>query len=99
MISIGDVLKIFDSVEKWRKLATLPKEVEALTARIAELERKLAHKDPLACRECGHVPVAIETKRWESATLRTAMQTVRRICPSCGRIDGRDEEIGGTGVT
>ncbi len=94
MIAFSDVLKIFDSTEKWRGLAALPKQFAALTTRVEELERKLGQqRDPLACKECGASPVRIETKEWVSISQKK-MQTVRRICPACGRIDGRDEQIG-----
>ena len=93
MVAFSDISKFFDSVEKWRKLAALPDEMAELRTKIAELERKLSHRDPLACAECGHIPVRIETKQWQSS-FGTNVQTIRRICPDCGRIDGRDVQIG-----
>ena len=95
MVKFSDVSKILDSIEKWRKIEKLPDAVKQLESRIADLETKLSHKDPLACRECGYIPVEITTHEWKAGTagLET-VQTVRRTCPRCGVIDSRDSSLG-----
>ena len=51
---LEDVLKALDRFPVWRRLQTIPTEIDNLEARVAELEEKLGNKWPGdVCRRCG----------------------------------------------
>jgi hypothetical protein len=49
-----DIQKLLESWPLWRRISELPKEVDQLRDRIAELEQKLGDKwPPDVCKFCG----------------------------------------------
>ncbi|WP_027234700.1 ABC transporter C-terminal domain-containing protein [Leisingera caerulea] len=54
MISVSDILKILDKAPIWTTLKEMPQRIEALEARVAELEAKPAKAEHLeTCELCG----------------------------------------------
>lgn len=87
---LDDVMKTLDRIPIWKRLQTLPPEVDALTKRVAALEARLAPATGDQCPKCRAMTFKLdrtepEPEPWGSMG---AMQTVRR-CSSCNyeRID------------
>ncbi len=54
MISVSDILKILDQVPLWKALKEMPKRIDALEKRIAELEGTPKASEHLhTCAQCG----------------------------------------------
>jgi hypothetical protein len=54
MSIVDDTLKVLDRIPIWKRLGTIPAEVDGLTRRVAELEAKLGGKWPAdVCKHCG----------------------------------------------
>jgi hypothetical protein len=89
---VDDVLKAFDRIPIWRRLQTVPDEIDELKSRLAALEEKLAGKWPAdVCRFCGERAVRL------SHTLRANDKGVIReewTCEACGQTDTRSFKVG-----
>jgi hypothetical protein len=59
-ITVKDVLELLDRIPVWRAMKELPDRVEALEARLCDLEAKLAKAPGEACPFCGDRAFRIE---------------------------------------
>jgi len=51
---LEDIMKTLDRIPKWKRLQSVPEEVDDLRNRVAELEEKLGGKwPPDICKFCG----------------------------------------------
>lgn len=54
MVSVSDIVKLLDQVPIWKTIKALPKRVEELEARVAELEKTPKKANHLhTCAQCG----------------------------------------------
>jgi hypothetical protein len=54
MLSVSDILKILDKTPIWKSLKDLPKRLEALEARVAQLETSPKQAEHMhTCAQCG----------------------------------------------
>ncbi|EEB70302.1 conserved hypothetical protein [Ruegeria sp. R11] len=54
MVSVSDMLKILEKAPIWKSLKEMPHRIEALEARVAELEAKPSKPEHLeTCEMCG----------------------------------------------
>lgn len=61
---IDDTLKVLDRIPIWKRLGTVPDEVDDLKRRVADLEEKLNGKWPAdVCRKCGARALRLSTHR------------------------------------
>jgi hypothetical protein len=87
-VSVSDLLKILDQIPIWKSLASLPRRLQALETRVAELEAKASLPiappiDPAkACPMCGaEMKIVAET---DHPTFHFAGVKVHQMsCPSC----------------
>jgi len=91
MGSIEDIRKILSDIPIWKRLGTVPAEVEDLKRRVAELEEKLGGKWPgEVCRFCGER---------QTRLFRTLGPDVTGIvtdvwrCGACGQSDHRMHKV------
>jgi hypothetical protein len=92
MGTIGEITTLLDKIPLWKRLTSMPKELEELQARVAALEAKLAPATGEACPMCD----ARTFKRASSAPHKIfgdmGMVTDRFRCSSCGHEEDRDRE-------
>lgn len=56
---LEDVMKTLERIPVWKRLSTLPAEVEALKSRIEAIEAKLSGATGDACPKCGEMSFRI----------------------------------------
>lgn len=88
---LEDVMKALDRIPIWKRVQQLPSEVEALRARVEQLEARLKPATGDQCPKCRAMHFQLIETRPEPGPFGRelgAMEDVRR-CSSCGyeRID------------
>lgn len=53
MISVSDILKLLEQIPVWKTISALPKRIEALEARVAQLEASKSARPENKCAICG----------------------------------------------
>lgn len=85
--SVGDILKLLDQIPVWKTLATLPKQVRELEARIAALEGRQA-KPSRACPICGS-DMKIESVEPDPTFAFAGVQRHNLACTACAHTEQR----------
>lgn len=84
---LDDTMKLLDRIPVWKRLQTIPDEVDALSKRVVELEEKLGGKwPPDVCKFCG--------ERAARLSHSLGPDTKGKIqqswgCASCGNVEKR----------
>jgi len=55
MVGSKDILDLLDRIPIWKRLTGLPKEVDALSERVAALENQLEPAPGRRCEKCGNL--------------------------------------------
>jgi hypothetical protein len=84
---IEDMFKALDRIPIWKRLQTVPDEVDALKAKVAALEEKLGGKYPAdACKFCGARACRMTASFGANAKGRPQSHWT---CSDCGRVETR----------
>jgi|GEM_PF-1106514 len=85
MISLSDIVKLLEQVPLWKRLKELPGRVEALEAKVAELERTLAAR-PAAdrCPKCQEADLKLASERPHPTFGRHGARLRKLRCVGCG---------------
>jgi len=84
MFAIKDLLALLEEWPKWKRIRETPDNLEALAARVSELEKKLARCPGDGCPKCGELAFRVESSAPDGifgdvgATKRTMK------CEKCG---------------
>ena len=81
MSIVDDVLKALDRIEMWRTLQGLPSRMDALEARMAEID---AGRAPGACPKCGKGPLRVADIKPHPVFNDFGGETHELICDACG---------------
>ncbi|GAB1389876.1 MAG: hypothetical protein AMXMBFR78_11460 [Rubrivivax sp.] len=81
---IEDVIKALERIPNWKRALAAPAEIDALKARVAELEARLAPASGDQCPRCRVMAYRLELSRPEPGPFGAlgAMEDVYR-CSSC----------------
>jgi predicted RNA-binding Zn-ribbon protein involved in translation (DUF1610 family) len=84
MFALADILALLDHWPKWKKIQETPERLEALTNRVAELEKRLSRRPGDACPGCGEL--AYRTISSQPHPFMGGLGAVVRKmkCESCG---------------
>lgn len=63
MGAVGDIAKLLEKIPAWRKLTTLPEQIEKLQQRIANLERQIEGGVGEKCPSCGKLSFLVASSR------------------------------------
>lgn len=100
-ISVSDIIKLLDQLPVWKTVSALPKRVETLEARCAELERRLAVAEAAPasapgqiCSTCG-VPAMRRMSQKPHPTFGVLGGKLEVwTCTACGEVDERTTKPG-----
>jgi hypothetical protein len=91
VVSVSDILKLLDKWPLWKRLTALPDRVDALEARIAELEGKRAKSTwPGVCALCGERLRPISAEQPHPTFGEFGMKIVEMECSGCGKRSTRE---------
>lgn len=84
MISVSDILKILDQIPIWKTLRELPKRLEALESRVAQLEAKPMSVTPKGreCPSCG-VPMKLTMESSDPELGAAGVKVHALYCEPC----------------
>lgn len=90
---LEDLLKALDRLPVWKRLTALPKEVDELKDRIAQLEAKLGPKQGQECPQCGERSMKlIDSRPHPDFDFAGAKRDTLR-CEDCGFQEDRDRGL------
>lgn len=92
MGTIGEVTALLDKIPIWKRLTSMPKEIEELQARVAALEAKLAPATGDACPICGDLAFKRTASRPHPIFGPTGLLQDTFTCGSCGHQENRDRD-------
>ena len=86
---LEDIMKALDRIPAWKRVNELPAEVEALRARIAALEAKLAGPTGETCPRCREPKFMLQTSRPDPSFGDLGVRQDDFRCSACGYEDQR----------
>lgn len=92
MGTIGDITELLAKIPLWKRLSTLPKEVEELRERVAVLEGKLVAPSGAQCPKCGARTFVMTASAPHPQFGFAGMKVDSYSCSSCGFAETRTRE-------
>lgn len=80
---LEDIMKTLERVPGWKRIAASPARLDALEARIAELEEKLRPSEGTACPKCRQMKFRITSSRSDPDFAFAGLQFDRWQCAAC----------------
>lgn len=87
---LEDIMKTLERIPVWKRLATLPDEVEALNKRIAALEEKLAPATGKRCPVCDALSLKVISSSPHPEFGFAGVKQDKMRCGSCGHEETRE---------
>ena len=86
---LDDIMKTLDRIPVWKRLQIIPKEVDELRNRVAELEEKLGAKwPPDVCKFCGARAARLTGNLGPNTNTKGKLYQ-RWECGDCGNVERR----------
>lgn len=84
MGAIGDVVQVLEKIPVWRALKTLPDRVEALEAKVKELEAVIAGGVGDRCPSCGRPTYLVVSSKPDPVMGVVGAKRQTKRCKACG---------------
>ena len=92
MGTIGDITALLEKLPTWKRLKSLPTEMEELRERVAKLEAQLAPAIGAACPICNARAFKRSASKPHKIFGDMGMVTDHFLCSECGHQEDRDRE-------
>jgi hypothetical protein len=88
MVGVGDIVELLKRWDRFKRIDETPERVDALEARVAELERRLQRAPGEACPHCGAFEYRVERTEPAQGPFATLGVRIRHTkCGACGFSD------------
>ncbi len=90
MLGLGDIVKLLERWDVWRRIEAAPGRIDALEERVAALEAELKRRPAVeACTKCGHEPFKVTDVQPHPSLGDVGVQERVHACDACGHTETR----------